>query len=90
MKLFIWSYYISYGAAVIFAVAENEDDARKAVAEGKAFCGSSNWGHMESSNPGYAHDGVWTTSDLARALGKPDRIIDLTNQTYAEWHQWSE
>jgi len=76
MKLFVWCdpYQVTYGSAMVFAVAATEATAKKQAAKGLAY----KYGK-------YRQDG--SMADLAGRLGKPDRVVDLP---CAEWHEWSE
>jgi len=77
MNLYIWSYDIDYGAGVVFAVAESEEGALQAIADGDGFSGTNHWTHWRGGR----------LANRAKSLGAPDRIIAL-GQPYAEWHEW--
>ena len=73
MKLFIWdnAYEVSYGGAMVFAVAENVEAAREQLRTTK----EAPYGLGDSSEKD-------TTF-----LGEPSRIIDYPHAEYWEWQQ---
>ena len=77
MKLFVWAdpYPVRYGTSMVFAVAENVEEARLLAAKGRK------WDFSQFE------DKSWSPTDLTAALGEPARVVDLP---CAEWHEWSE
>lgn len=75
MKLYVWAdpYQISYGSAMLIAVAETEDEAR-AIAEG-----APRYSFGLYRNNGETGGGV--------KLGKPTRVVDLPCAEWHEWQE---
>lgn len=78
MKLFLWNapYHVPYGSSMVFAIAENVEDAR-AIATSKR----ASWWAFGAIADGEPRE--W----LDALKGEPTRIVELP---CAEWHKWCE
>lgn len=73
MKLFIWSnpYHVSYGSSLVFAVAENLEQAKEQARIGKAYA----YNQYENGSGGKCQ------------LGDPIRVLDLPCAEWHEWSE---
>ena len=79
MKLYIWvdPYNVSYGHSMVYAVAENLREAKKAAREGKVF--SSNIDFSDAKRfPDYQHR-------RNIELKEPNFVYDLPCAVWSEW-----
>jgi len=65
MKLYVWvdPYQVAYGGSIIYAVAETQEEAERLAVNAPVFW----FGAYEAG----------TVNSRVRALGDPDRILDL-------------
>lgn len=72
MKLYLWAepYPVRYGSSMVFAVADNLDEAKLAASRGRAY----KYG---------AHEQEWSPETLK--LGDPLRVLDLPCAEWHEW-----
>jgi hypothetical protein len=78
MKLFVWNEPTGCGNTCLFVVAEDIKTARRAAIKAKVFmCGT-----HEEKPP--------VSVTTLKNLGKPTRVIDLTDGPYAEVYAWEE
>lgn len=73
MKLFVWSnpYHVKYGSSMVFAIAENVDEARNLAKTGKS----------------YAYNEYEQKTVPQDELKEPTRIVDLPCAEWHEWSE---
>lgn len=73
MKLFVWCdpYSVSYGSAMVFAVASDVDEARKIAASGECY----SFGKYSDGTP------------PSLVLGEPTRVVDLPCAEWHTWQE---